>query len=91
MDTVIMRIVWLCDLHHGPQWRQRLSHRSRMAAPQACRSGPNTIWLKIIAALNTLHRVARGFLVRRRLLSICEERVFIVDDADAAAFVMSGH
>ena len=65
---------------------------SRMEDPLQHDSWTQHDMAKIMAAaLNTLHRVARGFLVRKRLLSICEERVFVVDDADAAAFVMSGH
>eukprot|EP00966_Prymnesium_polylepis_P200664 4649723-Prymnesium_polylepis.3 len=45
---------------------------------------------RIIAILH-LQRIARGFLVRERLLRICEGRVFVEGDEDAASYMKNGH
>ena len=45
---------------------------------------------KIIAIIY-VQRVARGFLVRERLLRICEGRIYVEGDEDAASYMMNGH
>ena len=45
---------------------------------------------KIIAIIH-LQCVARGFLVRERLLRICEGRVLVEGDEDAAGYMKNGH